>query len=738
MEEKAALVCGASLWETAAIDRLDIPALTLSDGPHGLRRPPQADSDVEADRSRPATCFPPAVALGSSWDPELVASVGAAVAREAIDQGVHVVLGPGINIKRSPLCGRNFEYLSEDPYLSGVLGVAMVDGIQSQGVGACVKHFAANNQETDRFRVSADVDDRTLREIYLSAFERIVTEARPLMVMSAYNRLNGVLTSQHRWLLTEVLREEWGFDGVVVSDWGAVADRVAALQAGLDLEMPTSGGRAATSVLNAVRSGELDVEVLDAAVARLLTLAARTASLNKPDEAPSLEGHHALARDVAAQCAVLLKNDGDVLPLRGDCSIAVIGELARTPRYQGAGSSRVNPTQLDDPLSSIRLRAEGVSFAPGYALDGDARDASLEEDAVAAAARADVAVVFLGLPEGTESEGYDRTRIDLPGNQLALLRAVLAANPRVAVVLSNGSAVQVSDFDGEVPAIIEGWLLGQAGGSALASVLFGEVNPSGRLAETIPLRLQDTPSFVNFPGECGHVRYGEGVFVGYRHFDALDLQVSYPFGHGLSYTSFDYSGLEVLVRGQDEDVVIDVSVVVTNVGSRDGSEVVQLYLSAPSAIVARPPRELRGFSKIKLGAGERTTVRFRLHWRDLAYRHPERGWFVEGGPARIEVGASSRDIRQSADIVVPVTPTPTLLTADSPLLEWAAHPRGLAVIEREMRRDGAEPYGLRFITTTGLPTMGSVPLSRLANFPGSGIDADRLDELVAEVNRAPG
>jgi beta-glucosidase len=737
LAEKAALVCGAGLWQTAAVERLGVAALNLSDGPHGLRRQPLPGSQAGAGKSLPATCFPPAVALGSSWDATLLEAVGAAVGREAITQDVQVVLGPGINLKRSPLCGRNFEYLSEDPHLSGVLGAAMVTGIQSRGVGACVKHFAANNQETDRFRVSADVDERTLREIYLASFEHVITEAKPLTVMCAYNRVNGVLASQHRWLLTTVLRDQWGFDGVVMSDWGAVADRVAALSAGLDLEMPTSGGRAQALLVEAVRDGRLDERVLDTSVRRMLALGALTTERPDPGRAPTADEHHALARDVAGQCAVLLKNDRGILPLHRELAIAVVGELARTPRYQGGGSSRVNPTRLDDALTAMQALASSITFAPGYLLDTDEPNPAMEADATAAAAHADVVVVFLGLPESAESEGYDRTGIDLPANQVALLRRVVAANPNVVVVLSNGSVVRLSDWADDVPAILEGWLLGQAGGSALSDILFGVVNPSGRLAETIPLRLQDTPAYLNFPGELGHVRYGEGVFVGYRHYDARDLPVSYPFGHGLSYTTFEYSDLVVDVSGRDETAAVRVSLSIANTGDRAGAEVVQLYLAVPSAIVSRPVRELRGFRKVTVEAGMRTRVHFTLRWRDFAFFHPQRGtWFVEGGEIGIEVGASSRNIRLTTAVEVPVTPEPPPITADSPLSEWAEHPAGLALLEREMKRSGAEPYGLRFISDEGLPAMGSAPLSRLANFPGSGLDADRLEQLVAEINQS--
>ncbi|MEU6409384.1 glycoside hydrolase family 3 C-terminal domain-containing protein [Microbispora sp. NPDC046933] len=732
--ERASLTSGSSLWRTQAIERAGIPSITLSDGPHGLRRQPDGADHLGVGHSLPATCFPPAVALGSSWDPELVRRVGTALGVEARALDVQVLLGPGINIKRSPLCGRNFEYLSEDPHLSGVLGAALVEGIQSQGVGACPKHFAANNQETDRLRVSAEVDERTLREIYLPAFEHVVSSARPWLVMCAYNRVNGVYASEHRWLLTEVLREEWGFSGVVVSDWGAVSDRIAALRAGLDLEMPTSGGTTDGQLVAAVEDGTLDPALLDLAARRVLRLVGRATTSDGTGF--DADDHHRLARDVAGQCAVLLKNDG-VLPLRPGTSVAVVGELARTPRYQGAGSSQIVPTRLDDALSEMRaLAGHDLPFAPGYRLDDDQPSPALVEEARGVAERADTTVVFLGLPPDAESEGYDRTRLDLPPHQVALLREVAATGTRIVVVLSNGGVVQVSEWDHLASAVLEGWLLGQAGGGALADILFGVVNPSGRLAESIPLRLEDTPSYLNFPGDPGSVRYGEGVFVGYRYHDAVDGPVSYPFGHGLSYTDFGYSDLVADVDGRDEGLRAEVSVRITNRGERRGQEVAQLYVSAPGDVVRRPVRELRGFRKIALDPGEGTTVRFTLGWRDFAYFHPvRRSWTVEPGTAVIHVGASSRDIRLSIPIKLDIAAQSERLTPDSPLEAWVAAPGGLEVLLREMRPPAHTGLARsRFLTGDSLRTMGSVPLRRLARFPGSYLDPDRLDELAAEVN----
>ncbi|WP_328468992.1 glycoside hydrolase family 3 C-terminal domain-containing protein [Actinoplanes sp. NBC_00393] len=710
LQEKAAMCLGSTVWHTAPVPRLGIPAIMLSDGPHGLRRQPDGNQ-AGISGSLPATCFPTASALGSSWDPDLVRRIGAAIGAEACAQGVAVVLGPGVNIKRSPLCGRNFEYFSEDPLLAGVLGEAHVVGVQSQGVGACVKHFAANNQETDRLRVSADVDERTLREIYLPHFERIVIRARPWMVMCAYNRINGVPASEHRWLLTEVLRDEWGFDGVVVSDWGAVRDRVAALTAGLDLEMPPNRGVSDTAIVAAVHDGTLDEKVLDQTAQRILQLVDRCA-----DPAPTgfdVGTHHTLARAAAADCAVLLKNDRQLLPLQpvaGD-TIAVIGEFARAPRFQGAGSSQVNPTRIDVPLDELRTAAPaGVTVE--YADGG--------EQAVALARRADTVVLFLGLPAGDESEGADRWHMHLPEAQIALLEQVAAVNRRVVVVLANGSAVEVSSWDRHAGAILETWLSGQAAGGAVADLLFGAVNPSGRLAETLPVHLADNPSFLNFPGEQGHVRYGEGVFVGYRGYDATGRDVAYPFGHGLSYTSFTYHDLTVTVTA-DSSVLVTCAVV--NTGDRPGKEVVQLYIGAPPSPVARPVRELKAFTKIDLLPGGSETVTFHLDPRDLSYwstRHQR--WLLHGGTFHVSVGSSSRDLRLSVTVDVPAEAFPVPLTAESTLREWLADPEGAAALRAAVGADAdGNPTGI-LSDPESLTVLGDFPLTTLTAFPRLGID----------------
>lgn len=735
VEEKAALVIGADFWHTAAIDRLGVPGIMVADGPHGLRAQFDEADHGGLSGSVPATCFPTASGLASSWNPALIAEVGAAIGAEARRWGVAVVLGPGVNIKRSPLCGRNFEYFSEDPWLAGELATAMVRGIQGAGVGTSLKHFAANNQEHDRMLVSAEVDERTLREIYLPAFERVVTHAQPWTVMCAYNRINGTYASEHHWLLTEVLRDEWGFDGVVVSDWGAVHDRVAALRAGLDLEMPPHLGVSDVAVAEAVSRGALDPAVLDGAVRRVLRLvAAAQPAVHAPTEVDE-DAHHALARRAAQQSAVLLKNDGSILPLRhqAGATVAVIGEFARSPRFQGAGSSQVNPTRVDIPLDAITEESGpdvAVRFAAGFTLDDDdpSRDAELRREAAAVARDADHVVVFLGLPASYESEGYDRTDLDLPANQIALLDVVTAVHDRVVVVLANGAAVRTSTWDERVAAILECWLSGQAAGGAVADLLLGRVSPSGKLAETIPVRLEDTSSYLNFPGEDGVVRYGEGVFVGYRAHDTLDQQVSYPFGFGLSYTTFAIDDVMIDVSGTvaDGDLQVHVSAAVTNTGQVAGAEVVQVYVGDVEASVARPQRELKGAVRVELEPGERRRVTVTLDERAFAFWSPRWSrWVVEAGAFTVAVGPSSRDLVSTTTIELDAPTFVAPLTDMSPLREWLDHPEG----RRLLSIDGGMPADEAI-----LAMVASMPMRTLAGFPFTGFDQGTLDRWLTEIN----
>jgi len=735
VEQKAALCLGSDFWHTASVPEHGIESIMVSDGPHGLRRQPEQGDHIGLSGSAPATCFPTASALGSAWDPELAREVGAAIGREARDQGVAVVLGPGVNIKRSPLCGRNFEYLSEDPLLAGHLGAALVEGLQSQHVGASVKHFAANNQETDRLRVSADVDERTLREIYLPAFEHVVTTARPWTVMCSYNKVNGEYASQHRWLLTEVLRAEWGFDGLVVSDWGAVHDRVAALVAGLDLEMPPYLGVSDRAIVAAVADGSLDESVLDTAVGRVLGLVEQ--ARRRAPAVVDTDAHHALARRAAADAAVLLRNDGGVLPLTDapGLRVAVVGEFARSPRYQGAGSSQVNPTRVDNALDALReaLPSATVTFAPGFTVEGEPlADGVLGNEAIASAAGADVVLAFLGLPPAQESEGFDRTHIDLPATQVELVTRLGEGDAPVVAVLANGSVVRTGTWERHIAAVVECWLGGQAAGAAVADVLTGATDPGGRLAETIPLDLLDHPSTLNFPGEEGHVRYGEGVFVGYRGFDATGRDVAYPFGHGLSYTTFAHRDLAVTQTGSADagDLALTVEVTVANTGDRPGREVVQLYVGDPVAAVARPPRELKAFAKVRLEPGEQRRVTFALGARDLSYWSAEHHrWLLEGGEFEIAVGASSRDLAERVTVVVEATPPARPLTGMSTLQEWLADPEGSArLLAAVGTGSDGRPRGV-LGNAEMLPVVGNFPLVVLAAFAGLGVGTDVIAEL---------
>jgi beta-glucosidase len=743
--EQAALTSGSDFWHSTPIDSAGLPAITLTDGPHGVRLQASAGDTLTG---RPATCFPPAVATGSTWDPALLRRMGEALGDECRAMDVAVLLGPGINLKRSPLGGRDFEYFSEDPLLTGILATEWVLGLQSRHVGASLKHYAVNSQETDRMRISADVDERTLRELYLRAFQRVVTRAKPWTVMCAYNKVNGVYASQHHWLLTDVLRGEWGYDGVVVSDWGAVSDRTASVAAGLDLTMPGPAGPGDRELVERVTDGRLDPALLRTAAGRVRALVERAAA-RQPGEYDA-EAHHDLAREIAGRAIVLLKNDGGVLPLAADGTktVAVIGEFARTPRYQGGGSSQITPTRLDDALTEITAATQAtVLFAPGYLTDdtataesaaGDGEteaesDTDLIAEAAALAGASDVALVFVGSTQ--ETEGADRDGIDLGDGHRELIEQVARANPRTVVVLSNGGVLRTAPWDASVPAIVEGWLLGQAGGSAIADVVFGRVNPSGRLAETIPLKLADHPSYLDFPGENGHVRYGEGIHVGYRGFDARDQDVAYPFGFGLSYTTFSYGQASAAVTGTG----IEVRVPVTNTGQRDGREVVQVYVSLPGSAVRRAPRELKAFANVAIAAGQTADVVLTIDRADLAYWETRLGrWVVEGGEYHCAVGASSRDLRTTAVADVSGDDARVPLTAESTVAEWFADPRGAELLGQAFAAAAASGDGgpvTDLLADPGLAMfIGSLPLSRVAAFPGNPLTPELLDKLLANAN----
>lgn len=651
LQEKAALCSGADNWHLKSFARHDIPPVMAADGPHGLRKE-KSSGEQNLAESYPATCFPTGVGLAASWNTGLLFEVGRALGEECQEAGVAVLLGPAMNIKRSPLCGRNFEYYSEDPYLSGELAAALIEGLQSVGVGACVKHFAANNQEKNRLTIDAVIDERALHEIYLAGFERAIRKGKPWTVMAAYNKVNGIYATEHRELLTGILRDKWGFDGVVMSDWGAVNDRVRALMAGLDLEMPASGGLNDRLLVEAVENGTLPEEVLNDTARRLLTLIFKAAEHKKQGFVFDRAAHHRLARKAAAESMVLLKNKNGLLPLAKDMRIALIGEFAKKPRYQGAGSSLVNPLQLENAYDAAVKLLANLTYSPGYRVDSDAVSEQLLADAVEKAKKADAVVIMAGLTAEYESEGYDRTHLQLPRSHNRLISEIAKVNDNVAVVLYNGAPV-LMPWLAEVAAVVEAYLPGEAGGAAVWDVLLGEVNPSGRLPESFPASGEDYAAARYFPMGPERVEYRESIYVGYRYYDTAGVEPLFPFGHGLSYTSFAYTGLEV---DKDEIVAgekVNVKVTVKNTGWLPGMEVVQLYVREPEPAVFRPEKELQGFAKINLEPGEEKTVNFVLDKRSFAYYDVRLGnWRVKSGNFLLLVGASSRDIRLQKQIYV--------------------------------------------------------------------------------------
>ena len=679
LEEKAALCTGASMWTTTPVERLGIPEMVVSDGPHGVRRVP--DVHALGAQSLPATCFPTASCLASTWDVNLLRKMGSALAEEAIALNVDVLLGPGNNMKRSPLGGRNFEYFSEDPYLAGELAVSLIDGIQGKGVGTSLKHYAANNQEFQRFSIDAQVDERTLREIYLPAFEKAVKKAKPWTVMCCYNKVNGFYGSENHYLLTDILKNEWGFEGLVVSDWGAVHDRVASLKAGLDWEMPGPQERRVKAVVEAVRSGELDEAVLNESVRRILNIVFKAKETPKTG-AFDVDAHHKLAHKIAAEGMVLLKNNG-LLPLKGQQHIAVIGRAAENAHFQGGGSSHINPTKVAMPFKELQAQAGNaeLTYAEGYPVDDSFRPEMIDQ-AVGLAKSADVAILYIALPSYKESEGYDRTDLDLTDQQVALIKAVAKVQPKTVVVLNNGAPVAMSAWIADVAAVLEAWMMGQAGGAAIADVLFGKVNPSGKLAETYPLKLADTPAYLNWPGGAGEVRYGEGLFIGYRYYDAKQVPVLFPFGYGLSYTTFAYSNPKVSANTFKDVDGLTVTVDVTNTGSFAGREIVQVYVHDQKSGLTRPEKELKGFAKVELQPGETKSVSIQLDFRAFAYYHPEyRQWITEDGDFDILIAASAADIRHSLTVTLQSTlDLPCVLDKESTIREWTVDPRGKTVI----------------------------------------------------------
>lgn len=663
LEEKASLCSGADFWHTKAIDRLNIPAAMVSDGPHGIRKQESLADHMGVAESIKAIGFPTASAMACSFDRDLLHKVGDALGEECVAEDLAVLLGPGINMKRSPICGRNFEYYSEDPVVAGELGAAFVNGVQEHGVGTSLKHFAANNQEWRRMSISAEIDERTLREIYLAAFETVVKKAQPWTIMCSYNRINGVYSCENDWLLNKVLRDEWGFEGLVMTDWGAMDERVPSLKAGLDLEMPDCHGETDKLIVKAVQSGELEEPVLDTAVERILTMVDKYLTARKGIDPASMvhplpssvergydvAAHHTLARTTAEQSAVLLKNE-DILPLQKDKKIAFIGEFAKVPRIQGGGSSHINNTSVESALDAA---GDSVSYAQGFHIDEETTDETLLQEAITLAKESDVAVIFAGLPDSFESEGFDRTHLNMPANQNELIARISEVQPNVVVVLHSGSPIAMPWLD-KVAGVLQMYLAGQASGGAAVNLLFGDATPCGKLAETFPLHLEDNPSYLNFPGNREKVCYQEGVFIGYRYYDKKKMDVLFPFGYGLSYTDFTYSNMKVTVNGKnaaDVDVIketdeIVVSADITNTGNCDGAEIVQLYIKNPVVYEIRPEKELRDFAKVFLKAGETKTVTFTLNARAFSYYETRiHDWYAESGDYEILLASSSRDIR---------------------------------------------------------------------------------------------
>ena len=680
LEEKAGMCSGKDFWHLKGVERLGIPEVMVSDGPHGLRKQAAEADHLGLNESIKAVCFPTACATACSFDRDLLEEMGERIGDECQAEDLSVILGPAVNIKRSPLCGRNFEYFSEDPYLASQMAAAHIKGVQSKNVGTSIKHFAANNQEHRRMSCSSEVDERTLREIYLAAFETAIKEAKPDTVMCSYNRINGEFASENHWLLTEVLRDEWGFDGYVMSDWGAVNDRVKGLKAGLELEMPASGGTTDKEIVEAVKNGELDEAVLDRAVERILNIVFKFVD-NRQEGKFDKEEDHKLAAKIEAESMVLLKNEGVLpLPTQGK-KIAFIGKFAEAPRFQGGGSSHINSFKITGALEAAKEVAQ-VTYAQGYDIKEDVIDQDMLNQAVETAKEADVAVIFAGLPDAFESEGYDRSHMRMPQCQNTLISEIAKVQENVVVVLHNGSPVEMPWAD-QVKGILEAYLGGQAVGQAEVDVLFGKANPCGKLAETIPYKLADNPSYLNFPGDGQTVEYNEGVFVGYRYYDTKEMPVRYPFGYGLSYTTFEYSDLQLSADRIKDTDTLKVTLKVKNTGDRAGKEIVQLYVADKTGAACRPVKELKNFVKVELQPQEEKTVEMELDKRSFAWYNTQiHDWYAASGEYEILAAASSRDIRLKKTVYVESTiELPIHVHMNTTIGELLENPRTKAVIE---------------------------------------------------------
>lgn len=742
VEEKASLCSGGDFWHTKAIERLGVPAMMVSDGPHGLRKQKDEGDHLGVNDSIVAVCYPAGCASASSFDRDLLNEMGQAIGEACQAEGVGVILGPAVNIKRSPLCGRNFEYYSEDPYVAGEIAASYIKGVQSKKVGTSIKHFMANSQETRRMSSDSRIDERTMREIYMPAFETAVKESKPWTVMCSYNRINGTYAAEHKNLLTDVLRDEWGFDGFVVSDWGAVNDRVAGIKAGLDLEMPPSCGVNDKLIEKAVKDGSLDEETLDRTVIRILEIVYKYMDNRNQEAVFNRQAQHAFSRKVAEESLVLLKNEG-ILPLKKEQKIAFIGQYAEKPRYQGGGSSHINSFKVTGALEMVK-DMPNVTYARGYDDEEDQVNEKLVAEAVEAAKAAEVAVIFAGLPDAFESEGYDRVHMQMPKSQNYLIEEIAKVQSNIVVVLHNGSPVEMPWLS-KVKGVLEAYLGGEAVGEAEYRILFGEVNPSGKLAETFPLCLEDNPSYLYYIGEEDTVEYREGVFVGYRYYDKKKMNVLFPFGYGLSYTTFDYSNMVLDKKSMKDTEILTVSVDITNTGKVSGKEIVQLYVSDEESTPIRPVKELKGFEKIELSPGETKTVTFCLNDRAFAYYNTQiQDFHVETGDFRISLGSSSRDIRLEAEVYVESTrPIPKKYHLNTTFGDISKDPESEKFLGPLYAActmiDACDTNSAEGLGTSSKAMqdamMQYMPLRALVSFQDGTIDFSKLQEVLDQLNQ---